>query len=102
MKLFNRNSKTAAVVSKSLQIMKVCLMIAVGVIAGVIVIAYAGEALLALGSWLLTIAFYMAVGMAVISLTTGAIGMVAAIVMGARDGVQRGWDQAFLNASAVS
>jgi hypothetical protein len=82
MKLYNFStaSKNAAR-AKALRIMKIALMICVGIIAGVIVVAYAGEAILALGAWTITIAFYMAVGMAVVSMTTTFIGFVATMLM---------------------
>lgn len=72
-KLWKRSEDVRAA---SLRIMKAALLIAVAIVSGCLIIAYAGETIIGLGLWLLHLAVMVAIGAAV-----GSIAYAVAVKM---------------------
>jgi hypothetical protein len=61
-KLWNKTTNARAI---ALRTMKACLLVAVAIISGCLIVAYLGETIIAVGLWLLHMAVVIAVGFAI-------------------------------------
>ena len=69
MKIFNfdeaKKARIAAARAKTLQMMRAALIVAVAIVSGCLIVAYCGEAIIAVGLWLVHVAVLAALGFAI-------------------------------------